>query len=200
MASYGLPTRLDSVSLEALQYFEPYVENQFPPHMLQIVRTGNIIRLQKLCTASQLRLHTQFGESLIHVICKWRSIPNAVDIVRWLLDEVDLPLNTRDRHGRTVLHATCMSAAESTRRISRDVQFGLVRLVLERAPELLLFEDNQGKTPLDLLSFQEHEAWNTFLDDRVMEAVVPHIRESMASRCNNNSDVKDLEKDDLVAL
>lgn len=179
----GLPSSLDAVSVESLLYFQPYLENYFPLHLSNVVRHGNLSSLQHECPTSQLGLHNQFGESIIHLLCRWRRTPSAVTTVRWLLDEVHLPLNVRDRNGRTPLHAACMLAAKRyDAEATTDAQFGLIRLLLERAPELLLFEDNHGKTPLDYVTVQEYKAWHAFFDGFGLASAVLSIPQSLLAK------------------
>jgi hypothetical protein len=183
LVANGFPSRLGPVSVESLTYFEHYRENHFPKHLSNVVREGDLIQLQAECPTSQLRLHNLIGESVIHLICRWRRVSSAVATVRWLLDEVHLPINVRDRHGRTPLHAACMIDYETT----NNAQFGMVRLLLERAPELLLFEDNQGRIPLDLVPFQEHVAWKGFFDRFDLIGATSNIPDLMSARIQSMS-------------
>ena len=202
LAAQDLATRLNAVSIESLTYFEPYTENNLPLRLAHILRTGNLALLKQGFHESQLRLHSQFGESLIQLVCHWRSIPNALAIVHWLVDEVRLPLNVRDRHGRSPLHTACMAAAESSQGVEtsqQEVQFPFIRLLLERAPELLLFEDNHGKVPLEFVPFQDHEAWNSFFESIDIEGLASSIRQSVQAKSIQANKEKVATSDDMAA-
>lgn len=183
LANHNLPLQLDSVSKESLQYFQPYRENLFPLHLQNIIRAGHFSKLRTDCTMSELRLHNQFGETLIHLLCKNRWIPGIIEMIKWLLDEVHLPLNVRDRHGRSPLHVACM-VPPSCYLVDGNVKesFDLVRFLVARAPELLLFEDNHGETPLDLVSYQDCLEWNEILESSLSHTTsnVRRIRQSLA--------------------
>lgn len=185
LAKCNLPLQLDSISKESLQYFQPYRENHYPTHLQKILRTGNFTNhLRQECTKSELRLHNQCGETLMHVLCQSRWFPGIIEIVRWLLDEVDLPLNVRDCHGRSPLHVACMVTSSSGYLFDDCVQesFALVRFLIGRAPELLLFEDNYGYAPLDLVAFRDFPEWNDILETSLSDtpSCVSRIRQALS--------------------
>lgn len=132
---------------------------------------------------TELRLHNQFGETLVHLLCKCRWFPGIIEIVQWLLDDVHLPLNVWDRHGRSPLHVACM-VPSSEYLVDGYVQdsFALVRFLIRRAPELLLFEDNHGETPLDFITFPDYQECNEILETCLLDtpSSFSRIRQSLA--------------------
>ena len=205
LAATNLPSKFYVVSFESLIYFEEYHESHVPLHLAQIVCHGDLGRLMMECPTSQLRLHNEIGESILHLICRRRRISRgAVAVVRWLLDEVHLPLDVRDRHGRTPLHTACMVGVPDIEVQGRnDAKFDLIRLLIQQAPELLCFEDSRGKTPLDYVPFEEHEAWYAFFGSFDLASVlkdIPHrIMSKFYQRSANNEDIG-IESEDVAAV
>merc|ERR1712161_61972 len=62
---------------------------------------------QPLLQLQDLKARNQFGETLLHLACRMGI---SRDVLEFLVDEpANVPLNVRDKFGRTPLHNSCMS-------------------------------------------------------------------------------------------
>jgi ankyrin repeat protein len=160
----GIKSRVDPISIEQPLYFGPYTEAHIPTEVLRAVRENNV---DKLRTFEQAILSTrnQFGESLIHIACRL----GMSEVLHYLVQEVKLPLNLRDRFGRTPLHNACWVLQPNFRNLY---------LLLDEAPELVLFEDDKGMTPFDCISERNYEPWVLFLSEH---SVLPSLQKKLMS-------------------
>ncbi|KAG7368175.1 ankyrin repeat domain protein [Nitzschia inconspicua] len=146
--------RIDMFSLEQAIYFEPYKESEIPLPLLQVLRSNDLKRLQLVISSGNYDLEdarNQFGENLVHLACRMGL---STKIVEYLVSERKIPLNVRDKFGRSPLHNACMSPFPD---------FETIAFVLEEAPKLFLFEDNSGKTPLDGVLPRNFDRWTRFM-------------------------------------
>jgi len=184
--------RIDSFSLEQAMYFEPYQESEIKIELLKALRSSNLDELRsfqvgnknqevggdkdehqddkgndedttdddnKSCLTEenpsfQLQARNQFGENLLHLACRMGI---SRDVLDFLLEDAKVPLNVRDRFGRTPLHNSCMSALPN---------FDNIDFVIMHAPRMLLFEDDNGKIPFELIPQRCFERWTRFLSEK----------------------------------
>ncbi|OEU17472.1 hypothetical protein FRACYDRAFT_183826 [Fragilariopsis cylindrus CCMP1102] len=102
----------------------------------------------------KLQARNQFGENLVHLSCRMGI---SRDVLEFLVDDAKVPLNVRDRFGRTPLHNACMSALPN---------FDNIDFVIMHAPRQLLFEDDNGKIPFELIPQRCFERWTRFLSEK----------------------------------
>lgn len=147
----GIPTRISHLSLEQAIYFEPYRESQMPCEVLRALRTNDSVNFEGMDMEQLRRLRNQFGESLMHLVCR-----SGLSSAEFLIKQVKVPLNVRDKFGRSPLHNACLAAIPD---------FNTVKLILQYAPKLVLFEDNKGRTPFDYISARNRSKWSRFLSE-----------------------------------
>ena len=92
---------------------------------------------------TSLQCGNQFGETLIHLACRRSNL----DLVSFLVNEVGVSLRVRDDFGRTPWHDACWRT---------EPDLGLLDVLLDQEPELLLLSDKRGHTPLD---YARREHW-----------------------------------------
>jgi len=116
---------------------------------------------EKNTTIVDLKACNQFGENLLHLACR---IGICQSILEFLLEEAHVALNVRDRFGRTPLHNACMSAHPN---------FNNIDYVISQQPRMVLFEDDSGKVPFDLIPHRCYERWTRFLSEKnILQRVV----------------------------
>merc|ERR1740117_2010162 len=104
------------------------------------------------------------GENLLHLACRMGISRN---IVEFLVEDQDgsgvsgakVPLNVRDKFGRTPLHNACMSSAA-------NLNFHNIDYLITKAPQLLVMEDDNGKIPFDVIPSRNYEKWTRFLSEK----------------------------------
>jgi len=160
--------RIDSFSLEQASYFEPYQESEIKNELLMALRSSNVDQLRSLMLCQDdennnnsrstslsllqdVKACNQFGENLLHLACRMGI---SRELVTFLFHDCQVPLNVRDKFGRTPLHNSCMSTVP---------HFDNINFVISKAPKMLLFEDDNGKIPFDLIPPQCFEPWTQFL-------------------------------------
>jgi hypothetical protein len=150
----GYQTQIEAFSLEDTIYFLPYQEGHLPFEILQAVRENNVDTIAQLrkFSPSLLEQRNQFGESLVHLSCKY----GRTDICRYLIEKVVLPLNVRDSCGRSPLHNACIQVSPN---------WEILELLLEQAPEQMLFLDNCGKAPFHYIRESQWKRCIQFLSD-----------------------------------
>jgi hypothetical protein len=150
----GYLTQIEAYSLEDTMYFQPYQEGYVPCEILEAIRENNVdtITQLRMFSPSLLEQRNQFGESLIHLSCKY----GRADICRYLIEKVVLPLNVRDSCGRSPLHNACIAVSPN---------WEIIELLLEHAPEHMLFPDNCGRTPFYYIRESQWKRCLQFLSD-----------------------------------
>jgi len=114
----------------------------------------------------ELQACNQFGENLLHLACRMGI---SRDVLEFLYDNsanggANVPLNVRDRFGRTPLHNACMSS---------NPQFTNIDFIISKSPRMLLFEDDNGKIPFELIPQRCFERWIRFLSEQnILQRVV----------------------------
>merc|ERR1712238_190721 len=116
---------------------------------------------QEKKTIVDLRSCNQFGENLLHLACRMGI---QLEILEYLLEEAQVKVNVRDRFGRTPLHNACMSALPN---------FQNLDYLIACQPRMVLFEDDNGKIPFDLIPQRCFERWTRFLSEQnILQRVV----------------------------
>lgn len=160
LKNHKLPERIDPFSLEQALYFEPYQESDIPIQLLQALRSNDLERLQAAIATTSEEKHSDdplaemrnsFGESLAHLTCRQGL---STKLLEYLVTKQRVPLNVRDKFGRSPLHNACMSPAPN---------FETITFLLEKAPKLFLFEDDSGKTPLEGVPSRCYDRWTRFI-------------------------------------
>mmetsp|Transcript_46448 Transcript_46448/g.51946 ORF Transcript_46448/g.51946 Transcript_46448/m.51946 type:complete len:366 (+) Transcript_46448:49-1146(+) len=122
---------------------------------------GDTNSCEKNTTSVDLKACNQFGENLLHLACR---IGICQSILEFLLEEAHVALNVRDRFGRTPLHNACMSAHPN---------FQNIDYLISTQPRMVLFEDDKGKVPFDLIPHRCYEQWTRFLSEKnILQRVV----------------------------
>jgi len=156
-------SRIDSFSIEQAFYFASYQESEISIDILEAVRSSNIeyLRLAFLQDEDEKKngllqdCRNQFGENLLHLACRMGGI--SWKVIAFLIQEAQVPLNVRDRFGRTPLHHACMSFHPN---------FDTIAFVIRHIPRMvLLFEDDTGNIPFDLIPSRCEEGWTQFLSE-----------------------------------
>jgi len=156
-------SRIDSFSIEQAFYFASYQESEISIDILEAVRSSNIeyLRLAFLQDEDEKKngllqdCRNQFGENLLHLACRMGGI--SCNVIAFLIQEAKVPLNVRDRFGRTPLHHACMSSHPN---------FDTIDFVIRHVPRMcLLFEDDTGNIPFDLIPSRCYDGWTRFLSE-----------------------------------
>ncbi|CAJ1945267.1 unnamed protein product [Cylindrotheca closterium] len=147
----GIPSRVSHLSLEQAIYFEPYREAQIPATILRALRSNDFTGLEGVEMEQLRRQRNSFGETLTHLVCR-----SGLTSAQFLIEKVEIPLNVRDKFGRSPLHNACLAAIPN---------FNTVQLILKHAPKLVLFEDNKGRIPFDYISARNRSKWSRFLSE-----------------------------------
>jgi len=133
-------------------YFTAATE-MYDQETVNAIRSSDVAQLRKLFEQGRvLQCANKNGETLIHLACRRSNR----ELVSFLVDEAGVSLHVRDDFGRTPWHDACWRT---------QPELGLLDLLLERVPELLLLRDKRGHTPLD---YARREHWGV---------LVPFLRE-----------------------
>eukprot|EP00751_Fragilariopsis_kerguelensis_P014349 CAMPEP_0170775546 /NCGR_PEP_ID=MMETSP0733-20121128/10648_1 /TAXON_ID=186038 /ORGANISM="Fragilariopsis kerguelensis, Strain L26-C5" /LENGTH=274 /DNA_ID=CAMNT_0011118375 /DNA_START=62 /DNA_END=886 /DNA_ORIENTATION=- len=152
-------TRIDSFSIEQAFYFEAYQEAEISTDILQALRSSNVEQLRSFLKDTKKNglkeCRNQFGENLLHLACRMGGISS--NVIAFLVQEAKVPLNVRDRFGRTPLHHACMSSHPN---------FDTIDFVIRHIPRMvLLFQDDTGNIPFDLIPSRCYDGWTRFLSE-----------------------------------
>lgn len=94
----------------------------------------------------------RFKESVVHTICR----RGHAHLLNYILSETDIPIQLVDDLGRNPLHDACWT---------HKPNFELIKLLLDRCPDLLYISDNRGFTPLCYVGKQAWPEWCVFLHE-----------------------------------
>jgi ankyrin repeat protein len=152
----GFRTSVEQFSVEDALYFLPYLEGEIAVAVLRAVRQSDLTKLREFAQQEEKPLHQRnaFGESLLHLVCRWAM----VDVAKFLIEEAQLPLNVRDSFGRTPMHNVCVAYRPN---------YTLMGLLLAKSPELLLFSDYSGCLPCDYIRPSSYSGCTEFLSKNV---------------------------------
>ena len=117
--------------------------------IVDAVRKQEMETLRKLYDEKKPKnCSNQFGESVLHLACR----KGLLDVVKFLIQEVQAPVWVKDDFGRTVLHDACWAC---------EPNFDLIDIILDNCPDLLYISDARGHTPL---SYTRREHWSLWVD------------------------------------
>jgi hypothetical protein len=196
LADHGLPDRFDPQSMDHFVYFEGSDGRSqgIPQEFLAAIQCGNIC--QWLGEKQQQRqpysyfsgLYNRYtpnhkskrllqamrnsqGETLLHLASRW----SRHGIVKRLL-ELQLPTLVLDQQGRTPLHSLCLSMNNSNGYITSSCDHTeTMRLLLRHTPTLVLYMDQQRKTPFEYLQCSQWHVMDLIRQEQVVERVVQEI-------------------------
>lgn len=121
--------------------------------VLTAVRTRDIDTLRSLHQQGRpMKCSNRFGESLLHMACR----RGMLDVVKFLINEAQVPFAVRDDYGRSPLHDACWTPSPN---------FELVEFILRKCPDLLYISDCRGHTPLSYVRREHWGQWKSFLSD-----------------------------------
>lgn len=123
--------------------------------LVTAVRQQNVAKLEQIAnTRTSIQCCNRFGESIVHTACRTGSVP-----VLECLMKHGVSLRVRCDAGRTPLHDACWTA---------NVNFDLIRLLVQHCPDFLYITDQHGFSPLayfEKIRPEMWKLWNHFLLD-----------------------------------
>uniref|UniRef100_A0A7S2XSZ0 Glutaminase n=1 Tax=Attheya septentrionalis TaxID=420275 RepID=A0A7S2XSZ0_9STRA len=150
-------------SLDRKDFFLAITEEQvagYNNELTSAVRGEDIDALRRMHRMGKtLQCCNKFGESIVHMACRTGS----TKLLLFLLEEGNVSLRVTDDFGRTPLHDACWS---------REPDFGLIRLLISRDPDLLLLADKRGVPPLGYVRRDHWGQWSRFLNEN-RDMIIP---------------------------
>jgi len=138
-------------------YFEPFQEAEIHLDLLKALRGADLEKLRHLKNDKEkdydFEARNQFGENLVHLACRM----GQDNMLKFLVEDVKVPINVRDRFGRTPLHFACMAALPN---------FNNVDYIMKHEPKLAVFEDDKSKIPFELIPSRCYERWTRFISEK----------------------------------
>jgi len=132
--------------------------------VLTAVRKGDLDTLRSFHKQGRtLKCSNKFGESLLHMACR----KGMIDVVDFFINQAGVPLSVRDDVGRSPLHDACWTSTPN---------FPIVRLILQKCPDLLYICDRRGHTPLSYVRRDQWIEWKSFLLLN-SDLITPNIKE-----------------------
>jgi ankyrin repeat protein len=126
----------------------------YSQEVVKATRERNIDELRRIYQSGKtLNCCNRFGESLMHMACR----RGLADVVRFMVEEANCSLFVRDDYGRTAMHDAAWSPQPN---------FELIDILINYAPELLLFSDVRGHTPFSYVRKEHWQDWIDFFDQR----------------------------------
>eukprot|EP00526_Cylindrotheca_closterium_P016431 CAMPEP_0113626892 /NCGR_PEP_ID=MMETSP0017_2-20120614/13917_1 /TAXON_ID=2856 /ORGANISM="Cylindrotheca closterium" /LENGTH=324 /DNA_ID=CAMNT_0000537107 /DNA_START=312 /DNA_END=1286 /DNA_ORIENTATION=- /assembly_acc=CAM_ASM_000147 len=114
-------------------------------------RNGNIEGVKShIDSGKTLQCCNKFQESILHLVCR----RGHEDILKLMLEETDVSVCIQDDLGRTPLHELAWTSIPN---------FAMVKLILQKSPDLLYVKDNRQFTPLHYVGKNNWDAWCEFL-------------------------------------
>jgi hypothetical protein len=158
----NLPARTHA-ALELENFFvkpTPQSIQDYDLEIVKAVRKGDIATLRESLKAGKtMQCSNRFGESIVHAACR----RGAVRTLKFLLEEAKVDVRVVCDYGRTPLHDACWTPSANLE---------VVRLLLERCPDLLHITDRRNFTPLDYIHKDNWAEWCAFLKNNA-DLVVP---------------------------
>jgi hypothetical protein len=143
-------------SLEIKSYFLEMTDDNIAAYgtdIISAVRQRDVPTLRRMHQEGRiLQCCNRFGESILHMACR----RGHLDIVRFLVDEGGVSFRVCDDYGRTPLHDACWT---------REPEIELVKMLVTACPDLLLFKDKRGFTPLAYVRRDHWGQWCEFLEE-----------------------------------
>jgi ankyrin repeat protein len=146
----------DVISSTHNKFIEP-TEEMVAAYTIEVsgaARSNNLEKLQELhASGALMNCCNKFGGTLLNIACR-RS---HTRIVRFLLEEANVPVLMCDDSGRVALHDALWTT---------QANFEIVEMLLQRSPELALMPDKRGHTPFDYARSHCWGEWIEFLSER----------------------------------
>jgi hypothetical protein len=164
LSSHGINITAQSYNLLDSFFSEPTEEEvtAYGSDVLNAVRGRDIEQLRLFKSLGRpLKCSNQFGESLLHLACR----RGFVDVVKFLVDEADVPLRVKDDYGRTPLHDAFWTS---------EPNFELVDFIINRSPDLLYVKDRRGNTPLSFVRRLNWGIWVNYLKGCSAQKLAPN--------------------------
>lgn len=144
-----------SVSEEALNYLsvemKPENFEAYGREIADAARKGDIEGVKRHIAAGKtLQCCNKFQESILHLVCR----RGHEDILKLMLEEGDVSVFIRDDLGRTPLHELAWTNIPN---------FSMVKMILQKSPDLVYVKDNRQFTPLDYVGRNNWESWCEFI-------------------------------------
>jgi ankyrin repeat protein len=118
------------------------------------VRDGNLKKIKELHrNGVSLSCCNRFGDTLLHIACRRGDL----EMVQFLLEEANVPVNVKDDTHRTPLHDALWTTTPC---------FELVALLLKYAPEHIFMADIRGSRPFEYSRKVHCDSWCEFLSKR----------------------------------
>ena len=115
--------------------------------ILQAVRTGDVETLEELREKGlSLSCCNKVGESILHLACRL----GQTEVVRYLVEKVEIPVRICDTYGRTPLHDAYWTS---------EPNLELVNILVSRSPDLLFIKDKRGHTPKNYAPRKFWKSW-----------------------------------------
>jgi len=160
----GLKSRIDALSIEQALYFLPYQESTIPTDMIRTIKEENMELFDCFSDEELSSARSELGETLVHLACRL----NKLQALTHLLLVSGLPLNVKDQFGRNPLHNACSAVFPN---------FAVVDLLLSRSPDLVLYEDEKGKTPFEYIPCRLNGLWTRYISEKnVLKALTAQKR------------------------
>ena len=115
-------------------------------------REGDLQTVQRLHQeGANLDCCNRFGQHVLHLAC----LRGHFDVVHYLMKDAKVQVTIVDDQQRTPLHDACWAS---------QVNLDIVKLLLEEAPQLVLYPDKRGFTPFDYTRQPNWNEWKGFLE------------------------------------
>jgi hypothetical protein len=146
-------------------FFHRPLQKEFDAYsgdLLRAVRDNNVDQLRKFLNDGRiLNCCNQFGEHLLHLAAR----KQLLETVDFLLNEAEVQVRVHDDFGRTPLHDACWTDPPC---------FGVVDMIIDKCPDLLLVVDKRGHTPLFYARREHWDLWISHLSAKG-QAILPQI-------------------------
>ena len=137
-------------------FFVPLEREHFASYDTEIAQATRVGDVQCLRNrhrrGGSILACNKFKETTVHTICR----RGHADMLRYILSETDVSVQLVDDIGRNPLHDACWS---------HKPNFGLIKQLIVKCPDLLYISDNRGFTPLSYVGKPCYRQWCKFLRD-----------------------------------
>ena len=184
---HGPSGRIEAFSLEQALYFAPYTTGELSLEVLRALRQFDLPQLRTLLVQQEqdqqddpqenfknmFHQRNSFGENLLHLACRM-GVPQT--LVQFLVDEAHVPLNVRDRWGRSPLHQACWTGRP---------QFTTLVYLFHHPVAVLQvrMEDDTGKVPFELIPARCYARWTRFLAE---QHILPRVAQQLAASSSSS--------------
>jgi hypothetical protein len=175
MKTQGIKLASFSYSDMEDDFFLPLEPKHFATYdneIAQATRSGDLQALRtRYGRGGSILACNKFKETTIHTICR----RGHAHMLRFILEETDIPVQLVDDIGRNPLHDACWT---------HKPNFDLIKQLIEKCPDLLYISDNRGFTPLAYIGKPCWRQWCKFLQNN-QDILAP--RELLVEPCDDAS-------------